>query len=113
MKTHKKTPAFKLYAAPVVLLLMASALATPSATAETAPRGYRVVQAELHYNPSAPAEQIYAKLRRLAQRMCTSPGIAPLSLRKVDETCIAQAMQSGIGQIGRVDLAALHSRTAG
>ena len=108
-----KTPAFKLYAAPVALLLMAGALATPTASAETAPNGYKTVQAAFHYNPEAPAEQIYTKLRRLAERMCSNPSPSPLSFRRIEKTCVDAAMQDGISRIGRTDIAAVHSRANG
>ncbi len=113
MTTNKKMPAFKLYAAPVALLIMASALATPTASADTAKPDHRTIQAAFHYNADAPADQVYAKLRRLAQRMCTNPGFGPLSFRRLDRTCMAEAMEDGVNQIGRIDLAALHTRTAG
>jgi UrcA family protein len=114
MTTNKKTPAFKLYAAPVALLLMAGALATPTASAETtSPTGYKTVQAAFHYNPEAPAEQIYSKLRRLAERMCTNPSPSPLSFRRIEKTCVDAAMQDGISRIGRTDIAAFHSRVNG
>jgi UrcA family protein len=108
-----KTPTFKLYAAPVALLLMAGVLATPTASAETAPHGYRMVQSAFHFNPEAPADQIYAKLRRLAERMCANPGPRPLSFRKIDKECVASAMEDGISRIGRTDIAAIHGRDAG
>ena len=108
-----KTPSLKLYAAPLALLVMAGALAAPSASAETAPKGYRTVTAAFHYNPEAPAEQIYAKLRRLAERMCSNPSPTPLSFRRIEEACVDSAMENGISRIGRTDIAAVHSRQNG
>ncbi len=111
--THAKTSAFRVYAAPLVMLVMAGALATPTASAEAKRRGYHTVQAEFRYNAEAPAEQIYAKLQRLVERMCVTKGPTPLALRLSDRACVASAMEDGISQIGRTDIAALHSRNSG
>ena len=118
MTTHTKPPTFRLpafsiYAAPVALLIMASAMAMPTASADASHRDQRTVQAEFRYNADAPADQIYAKLRRVAQRMCTNPGAGPRSYHRLDRACMARAMEDGVKQIGRVDLAALHARNAG
>jgi UrcA family protein len=112
-KTNHKKTALKIYAAPLVMLVLASALATPAASAEGKLHGYRTVQATFHYDADAPAEQIYGKLRKLADRMCVTKGPRPLWLRQADEACIASAMKDGVSRIGRTDIAALHSRNAG
>lgn len=105
--------ALKVYAAPLVMLVMASALAAPGASAEARRTGLQTVQAEFHYNPDAPAEQLYARLRRLADRMCVDHAMPQLSLRTRDRACVAEAMTDGISRIGRTDIAALHSRNRG
>jgi UrcA family protein len=109
----KKKITLKVYAAPLVMLVMAGALAAPSASAEAARPGYSTVHATFTYNTKAPAEQIYAQLRRLVDRMCANPSPSPLSLRMPSRACVAEAMADGVSRIGRTDIAALHGRTAG
>ena len=112
-KTNHKKTAMKVYAAPLVVLVPASAFATPAASADAKQPGYRTEQATFHYDADATAEQIYSKLRKLADRMCVTKGPRPLSLHQADEACIASAMQDGVSRIGRTGIAALHSRNAG
>jgi len=76
-KTNHKKTALKVYAAPLVVLVLASAFATPAASADAKQRGYRTVQATFHYDADATAEQIYGKLRKLADRMCVTKGRGP------------------------------------
>jgi UrcA family protein len=102
-----KTPSLKIYAVPVALLLMAGGLAVPSASADPAPER-RVVQKAFHYNPDAPAAEIYAKLRQTAKQMCTDPTPRPLSFRQLDNDCVAGAMQDGVAKIKRTDLSSFH-----
>ena len=110
-----KTPTLKLklYAVPLALLVLAGGLAPAASAAEKAPPGLRIVQKTFAYNPNAPAEQIYAKLNRFAKRMCKNPSPTPLSFTKVDDACVAEAMQDGIRQINRTDLAQLYSTKRG
>lgn len=112
MKLQTLKPNLKVYAAPVALLMMAGILATPNASADPAP-GHHTVQAQFRYNADAPADQIYAKLRKTAERMCAKPGLRPLAFRKADAACVDSAMQDGVSRIGRTDIAALHSHSAG
>lgn len=112
-KTNHQTTSLKVYAAPLVMLVLASAFATSAASAEGKLHGYRTVQASFHYNPDAPAEQIYGELRNLANRMCVTKGPRPLYLRQVETACIASVMEDGVSRIRRTDIAAPHSRNAG
>ena len=112
MKYQPKPSTLKVYAAPVVLLMIAGVLATPTALADPAP-GHHTVQAQFRYNTEAPAEQIYAKLRKTAERVCAKPGLRPLAFRKAEAACADSAMQDGIRRIGRTDIAVLHSHSAG
>lgn len=109
---HRNT-AIKLYAAPLAMLVIAGALAPPTATADQSPLTHRTVQAAFHYDADAPAEQIYAKLRTLVDRMCTTRGPRSLAVRRSDEACITSAMKDGVSRIGRTDIAALHGARAG
>jgi UrcA family protein len=108
-----KLPSLKIYAAPVALLIMAGGLAAPTASAETAPYGYQTVSAPFYYDADAPAAQIYAKLHRLANRMCAPKSPSPLALRRVDQDCVAQVVKDGVSRIGRTDIAELHVRANG
>lgn len=107
-----KVQAFKIYAAPVALLLMAGGLSAPSASAETH-RNARVVQTTFAYDRTAPAVEIYADLERTVQRLCRNKGAHPSYMRRYDRGCIDSAMSNAIGQIGRVDIAQLHTRLGG
>ncbi len=102
----------RLYAAPVALLLMATGLAVPRASAETAHQT-RTVTARFEYNPSAPAGQIYADLKQFTERLCSDSSTPPLFMLRRERACVATAMQDAIGRMGRVDIADLHSRPRG
>jgi len=112
-KSNHKTTVLKVYAAPLVMLVMASAFASPAASADTNRLGYTTIKADFHYSRDAPAEQIYSELRSLVQSMCTTKGPRPLALRRSDQACMASAMKDGISRIGRTDIAALHSQQVG
>lgn len=105
-----KTNILKIYAAPVVLLLMAGGLATSPASADNNRAGRSVVTTKFAYDPAAPAAQIMHDLERTVDRLCRVPGSRPLYLRKLDDLCVAEAMQDAIRQIGRSDIAQLHAR---
>jgi len=108
----RKSRAFKIYAAPVALLLIAGVLAPSPAMAERAPQG-QTVQTNFRFDRNAPAETIYANLARKVQRLCNRPAPSPSYMRKHDAACMAAAMNDAvarIGQIGRTDVAELHAR---
>ncbi len=102
---------FKLYAAPVALLMMTIPLAAPKAFADPVNTSVRTFTAPFAYNPEAPAAEIYADLARTAHQVCTTPGPRPLSLRKVDEQCATDLLAKAVERIGRTDIAALHDHT--
>jgi UrcA family protein len=105
-----KTNTLKIYAAPVVLLLIAGGLAASPASADSNRAGRSVVTARFAYDPAAPAAQIMHDLARTVDRLCRTPGTRPLYLRQLDDTCVAEAMQDAVSKIGRSDLAQLHAR---
>jgi hypothetical protein len=107
-----KTLPLKIYAAPVALLLMAGALATPTASARPAPNAVQV-EARFAYDRAAPAEKVYADLSRVVDRMCRVPGPHAMIVRKVDKTCVETGMRDGLTKIGRADIAQLHTRMGG
>lgn len=102
----------RLYAAPVALLLMATGLAVPRASAEPDSRP-GAVTASFAYDRSAPAAQVYAELENAAERLCAESGPRPLFLRKHERACVAEAVQDAVGRIGRIDIADLHDRARG
>lgn len=107
-----KNTTFAIYAVPVALLMMAGTLATPSATADTA-RERTTVQGVFTYDRNAPAEAIYARLQRTAERLCIEQGPHYSLIRKHDRACIASVVQDGVSRIGRLDLVQLHDRARG
>jgi len=104
----RKSRAFKIYAAPVALLLMAGVMAPTPAVAEPE-RGVKKVQATFRFDREAPAETIYADLTRAVERLCRTPGPRPGYMRRHDEACIASAMTDALARIGRTDIARLHA----
>lgn len=107
----RKTNAFRIYAAPVALLLMAGVLAPSQAAAEPM-RNVKMVQTTFRFDPEAPAARIYADLTRTVERLCTAPGPRPGYMRRHDQACMAEAMTDAvakIGQIGRTDIARHHA----
>lgn len=106
------TTNLRLYAAPVALLLMATGLAVPRASAEPTHQS-RTVTARFAYDPSAPAGQIYADLQNFAERLCSETGSPPLFMHRHERACVATAMQDAIGRMGRIDIADLHNRARG
>lgn len=105
------TTNLRLYAAPVALLVMATGLAIPRASAE--PTQQQAGSTRFTYSRSAPAEQVYADLQLTAERVCRESGPRPLFLRKHERGCVAAAVQDAISRIGRVDIADLHTRARG
>jgi UrcA family protein len=99
----------KLYAAPLALLMLAVPLSVQKANAE--PHGMRTaVTAKFVYNPADSASEIYADLKRTADRACESPGQRPLTRRKADRDCAADLMVQVLKRIPRQDVAALHGK---
>jgi len=104
-----KTLNLNLYAVPVALLVMAGGLANQTAAAE--PLGHRkIFEARFVYNAGEPAEQIYADLKRTAQKLCAQPGPRPLSLRAFEQKCATELVQAAVERISRPDIAAVHAR---
>ncbi len=60
------------------------------------------------YDGAQSAEHNYRAFLREARRACTTPGIRPISLRKLEDACIAQAVDSFVQKLGRTDIAAIH-----
>ena len=106
------TSNLRLYAAPVALLLMATALAVPRASAEPSHQS-RTVTARFAYDPGAPAGQVYADLQQFAERLCSETGSPPLFMLRQERACVATAMRDAIGKMGRIDIADLHNRARG
>lgn len=99
----------KLYAAPLALLMLSVPLASQKANAE--PNGiHTTVTAKFVYNPADSAAEIYADLRRTADRACESPGHRPLTRRKADKVCADGLMDEVLKRIPRQDVAALHGK---
>jgi UrcA family protein len=106
-----KTNPLKIYAAPVVLLLLAGGLATSPASADDTRDGRKTVSTPFAYSRAAPAEQVMRDLERTVDRHCRTPGIRPLNMRQVDEMCVAEAMQDGIRKIPLLDARQTAART--
>lgn len=104
-----KTFKLNLYAVPVALLVMAGGLANQTAAAETTGR-HKTIVAHFYYDGAAPAEQIYADLKRTAARLCADQGPRPLSLRSYERQCASDLVQAAVDAIARVDIAAVHTR---
>lgn len=90
------TSLFNVYAVPMALLASAG-MAAPKAVAESSRFG-RVTTGGVRYKPSAPAEQMYAGIPRdrRTRLQDSRPQIA--SLRKMDERCTKDLLETGAGQ---------------
>jgi UrcA family protein len=104
-----KTFKLNLYAVPVALLVMASGLASQTASAETTGH-YKTIVARFSYDAAEPAERIYADLKRTAERLCADQGPRPISLRSYERQCTSDLVQAAVDAIARVDVAAVHTR---
>ncbi len=103
------TPILKLYAVPVALLVMAGGLAAPHAVAEGTTKSF---QAALTYNAKAPAANIYADLKRAAERACAAAGTRSLHVRVQEQQCAADLLKAAVEKIARPDVAqVLHANT--
>lgn len=60
------------------------------------------------YDSAKTARQNHAAFLREARRACTTPGLRPLDLRRREDTCISNAVDAFVRQIGRIDIAAIH-----
>jgi hypothetical protein len=60
------------------------------------------------YDAAQSAEHNYRAFQREARRACTTPGVRLLSVRKLEDTCIAQAVDAFVQKLGRTDVAAIH-----
>jgi hypothetical protein len=104
-----KTPKLNIFAVPVALLVMAGGLANQTAAADPIGRTKTIV-AHFYYDGAAPAEEIYADLKRTAARLCADEGPRPISLRSYERQCTSDLVQAAVDAIARVDLAAMHTR---
>lgn len=102
----------RLYAAPVALLLMATGLALPRASADTGRRS-ETITTSITYDRYASAERIYEQVETAAERVCTATGQRPLFMRQLERACVASVVKDAITKIGRIDLAELHTRNRG
>lgn len=60
------------------------------------------------YDAAKPAEQNYGAFLRDARRACTTPGQRLLDMRRHEDACIADAVDSFVRKLGRTDIAAIH-----
>src|SRR5262245_55727619 len=101
----------------VALLVMAGAFiaAAPASQADEpeavaygpAPSG-NVIKARFTYDRDAPAEKIYSDLKVTARDACRASGVRSIVIRKLEQRCIKQMLDSGVAQFGRADIAQLH-----
>ena len=112
MKTPpRKTNTFKIYAAPVALLLMTGLIAPAPAAAEKLPRDVKVVQTTFAFDRTAPAAEIYADLSRKVERLCRVNASRAAIMRRHDRLCMTSAMSDALDSItrmGRIDVAQHH-----
>lgn len=93
---------------PALILIAATAFVAPSASAE---RHSRTVQVAFSYDRTAPAEVIYKRLNRTAERACHTPGPIAFKTPRAIRTCKASLLNAVIDKIQRVDVAAVHHRS--
>lgn len=60
------------------------------------------------YDGAKTAEHNYGAFLREARRACTTPGVRPVSVRKQEDACIAEAVDAFVQKLGRTDVAAIH-----
>lgn len=65
------------------------------------------------WDRNASTEANYNAFRRLAQRECESPGRRPLALLAQERACTANILDRFVVQMGRNDVAALHTARTG
>jgi hypothetical protein len=83
----------------------ASGQFAPSASAGPDPAMFTIV---FDYDGAKSAEHNYGAFLREARRACTSPGVRPIGLRRLEDACIAQAVDAFVQKLGRTDVAAIH-----
>lgn len=99
-----------IYAVPVALLLMAGGIAVPQASADTK---REPVSGVFVYDRNAPAETIYARLHRTAEKLCAYPGARGVAKRRPDDVCVASVIDNAVQRMGRSDIALIHSHANG
>lgn len=98
-----------LHAVPAALLAIASGIGAQSAMAEpTATRG--AFEARFEINPSDSAQEIYADIKRTAERICEKPGPRPMNLLRLERACAADLVTAAVQHVSRQDVADLHAR---
>lgn len=60
------------------------------------------------YDAGKSGEHNYGAFMRDARRACASPGLRLLDVRRREEACIAEAVDTFVGKLGRTDIAAIH-----
>jgi hypothetical protein len=83
----------------------ASGQFAPSATAGPDRESFTIA---FDYDGAKSADHNYGAFLREARRACTPPGIRPVSVRKLEDACIAQAVDAFVQKLGRMDIAAIH-----
>ncbi len=61
-----------------------------------------------NYDNAKSAQHNYGAFQREARRACTTSGPRPISLRRIEDACIAGAIDSFVQKLGRTDVAAIH-----
>ena len=104
----------------VALLVMAGAfIVAPASQAQTSEGKAAVsygpsttsgsrVALRFAYNHNADAQTIYGSLQTAAKDACRYDGVRTLVIRKFEQRCVKDMVNSGVAQFGRADIAQLH-----
>ncbi len=60
------------------------------------------------YDAGKSGEQNYGAFMREARRVCITPGVRLLDVRRREEACIADSIDMFVRKLGRTDIAAIH-----
>jgi hypothetical protein len=87
-------------------VLASAVLAAPAASADAL---HERIDARFHFDPGAPAAEIYRDLTRTAERACELAGGGSRHLQRHERNCIAEMVRDGVNKLNRADVAAVHN----
>jgi len=109
MTISMRTLNLNLYAIPVALLIMAGGIGVQSASAEPDSQ-HKTFEARFVINPADTAEEIYADIKRTAERLCDNSGPRSLTLLRLERECANDLVKAAVEQYSRKDVADIHTR---
>lgn len=91
-------------------LIAAAFFGAPPAAAETS--NITAVETAIRISPDDSAEEVYARIKSKARRLCRTVSVRPYDRIAMERACREEFVTDVIARLGRADIAALHKANA-